>query len=262
MIARRARTGLRLLRQIALALAAAAVSGALLGGCAAGGDVSKPIPTNLIAATKAGSKLVIVLPGRAEDLAALDRKNIAETIQASWPDADVMLTGLTLPFYRQGRAESRLQNEIIAPARARGVREIWLLGISLGGMGAILHEHEYPGGVDGIILLSPYLGGRRIQDEIRSSGSLAKWNPGPEDKLGPDTFERELWRTIQQWRNDPGRRSTVWLAYGEDEAFRESNELMGQALPASNVLMLPGGHDWKLWQPATTALLEAAQRSP
>ena len=163
-----------------------------------------------------------------------------------------------MPFYRQGRAESRLQSEIIEPARARSVGEIWLLGISLGGMGAILHEHEYPGAVDGILLLSPFLGGRRIQDEIRSAGSLDKWNPGPVQKLGSDTFERELWRTIRQWGNDDSRRNAVWLAYGDVEAFRESNELMSQALPAGNVRMLPGDHDWKLWTSATTVLLEAA----
>jgi hypothetical protein len=232
--------------------------GALLAACAVGGDVSKPIPTTLVAAPESAKRLVIVLPGRSEDLAALERKDMAATIQAIWPDADVLLTGLTLPFYRQGVAASRLQSEIIEPARSRGVSEVWLLGISLGGMGAILHEHEYPGTVDGVVLLSPYLGGRRVQDEIRSESSLANWNPGPVQPLGHDTFERELWRTIQQWNNDARRKNAVWLAYGEDEAFRESNELLGQALPAGNVRMLPGGHDWALWTPATTALLQAA----
>ncbi|MEZ5462348.1 alpha/beta hydrolase [Dokdonella sp.] len=239
--------------------ALAMLCGALVAACAAGGDVSKPIPRSLVSAPQVANRLVVVLPGRGEDVARLEDKGMAATIQATWPDADVLLTGLTLPFYRQGLAASRLQTEIIEPARSRGVSEIWLLGISLGGMGAILHEHEYPGTVDGIVLLSPYLGGRLVQDEIRSAGSIADWNPGPVQPLGPDTFERELWRTIQQWNNDASRRNAVWLAYGEHEDFRESNELMGQALPASNVRMLPGGHDWNLWLPATTMLLETAE---
>ncbi|WP_423930858.1 alpha/beta hydrolase [Dokdonella sp.] len=239
--------------------ACASILFALLAACAAGGDVSEPIPTTLVSAPQPAKRLVVVLPGRGEDVARLENKGMAATIQATWPDADVLLTGLTLPFYRQGLAASRLQSEIIEPARARGVGEIWLLGISLGGMGAILHEHEYPGEVEGILLLSPFLGGRRIQDEIRSAGSLANWEPGPVQPLGPDTFERELWRTIQQWNNDPMRKKTVWLAYGEDEAFRESNELLGQALPPDNVRMLPGDHDWKLWTPATAALLQPAR---
>ena len=60
-------------------LSMAMFCGALLAGCAAGGDVSKPIPTTLVAAPESPKRLVIVLPGRSEDLAALERKGMAAT---------------------------------------------------------------------------------------------------------------------------------------------------------------------------------------
>lgn len=232
-----------------------------LGGCAAGGDVTRPIPTARIAARSAADRAVIVLPGRGDNLDSLQRRNLAGVIQRYWPDADVILTGLTLPFYRQGRATARLHEEVVVPTRERGYREIWLLGISLGGMGAILYEHEHPGEVDGIVLLSPYLGEAALQDEIRNASGLAKWVPGPRQALGPDTFERELWRTLKQWQNDPVRARAVWQGYGTEEPFRVPIALMLPALPTEHVLPMPGQHDWNLWIPAASALLERAAGS-
>lgn len=234
------------------------VLAALMSACAAGGDVTRPIPSEFIAAPQPAHRLVVMLPGRGDDLASMQRRKVAQAIQSAWPDADVVLTGLTMPFYRQGRAAQRLHDEIVAPARARNERPIWIAGISLGGMGAVLYEHDYPNQVDGMLLLSPYLGENAIHDEIRAAGGLAHWNPGPAQALGPDTFQHELWRTLKGWSEDSARARSVWLAYGDREPFRVPIELMSGSLPREHVLMLPGQHDWALWDSTLRALLERA----
>ncbi|MEO5626284.1 MAG: alpha/beta hydrolase [Dokdonella sp.] len=229
--------------------------------CAAGGDVTRPIPTAFIAAPQPAHRLVVMLPGRGDDLASMERRQVAQTIQSAWPDADVVLTGLTMPFYKEGHAARRLHDEIVAPARARNDRPVWIAGISLGGMGAVLYEHDYPDQVDGVLLLSPYLGEKAIHDEIRAAGGLAQWNPGPAQVLGPDTFQHELWRTLKGWSSDPARARSVWLAYGDREPFRVPIELMSGQLLVEHVLMLPGQHDWALWNPALHALLDRAKKA-
>ena len=244
---------------IAAVLAALVV---LLAGCAAGGDVTRPIPTAVVGAQQPAHRLVVMLPGRGDDLASLQGKGIAKTIQTAWPDADVILTGLTMPWYRQGFATRRLHDEIIEPARRAGHREVWIVGISLGGLGALLYDHDYPGEVDGMLLLSPYLGDDAIHHEIRDAGGLAAWTPGPVQPMGPDTFQRELWRSLQHWSNDPARTHSVWLAYGDSEPFRTPIELMSPLLPSDHVVMLPGHHDWTLWTPAAEALLQRAAATP
>lgn len=234
-----------------------AIAALLLGGCAAGGNPRLPIPTTLVAAPTAATRLVVVLPGRGDSLDSLTRTGIAQLIQRQWPDADVMLTGLTMPYYRQDQAIPRLHDEIMAPAR-RKYRHVWLAGISLGGLGALLYDRAHPGEADGLLLMSPYLGDSAIHREIRSAGGLDAWAPGPVQPLGPATFQRELWRYLKSWSRRPERTRTVWLAYGDSERFRASIELMSPLLPSDHVIMLPGRHDWTLWRSATSKLLERA----
>ncbi len=80
----------------------------------------------------------------------------------------------------------------------------------------------------------------------------------PVQPMGPDTFQRELWRSLQHWSSDPARTRSVWLAYGDSEPFRTPIELMSPLLPPDHVVMLPGHHDWTLWTPAAEALLQRA----
>lgn len=230
----------------------------LLGGCVVRGDATKPIPTALVPALRAARRLVVMLPGRGDDLASLERHGIAQIIQHAWPDADVLLTGLTMPYYTRGNATQRLHDEVIDPLRRRHDREVWVAGISLGGMGALLYDYDYPGQVDGMLLLSPYLGEHVIHEEIRDAGGLAQWNPGPAQPIGAATFEHELWLTLKHWSNNAARTRTVWLAYGDSEPFRASIELMSPLLPPDHVLKLPGHHDWALWIPALRAVLQQA----
>ena len=46
-----------------------------------------------------------------------------------------------------------MQREIIGPARAFRYREIWLVGVSMGGLGAFFHERMHPGEITGLSCL-------------------------------------------------------------------------------------------------------------
>lgn len=230
-----------------------------LAACSAPGDVRKPIPTQLIPAPQQpAQRVVVMLPGRGDDLDTWQQQGVARIIQQEWPDADVLLTGLTLPYYRAGVATRRLHDQVVAPLKEDGSRQVWLAGISLGGMGALLYDKAYPDEVHGMLLLSPYLGERAIHQEIRGAGGLTAWSPGPPQPMGSATFQHELWRYLQQWSVKPARTRTVWLAYGQNERFRSSIELLTPELPDSHIVILPGHHDWALWKPALRRLLQAS----
>lgn len=237
----------------------------LLLGCFPKGDPTQPIPTAFVAGTAASGTartLVIVLPGRGDDLAGLQRTGITEAIHAAWPDADVVLTGLALSYYMSGTAERRLHDEVIAPMRARGYRNVWLVGASMGGMGALMTDRAYPGSVDGLVLLAPYLGDRPLLKEIAAAGGVAAWTPPPAPAaVTRDNFQVEMWRHIRRWATQPDQARRVWLAYGDRDRLRPAAELLAPVLPPVQVSMREGGHAWTVWSPAARDALTQARAS-
>lgn len=233
---------------------------ALLSACAAAGDPSQPIPSRLVTGSGAQERLVVVLPGRADSLEDLQRAGIAQAVHEAWPDADVQLVALTLPYYLQGRAAERLRSEIIDPARRHGYREIWLAGASMGGMGSLLYDAYFPGDADGLILLAPYLGKRAILDEIQGAGGIGAWMPGPPQSWSDRTWQREMWRHLQGWSKQPEGAGNVWLAYGDRDRLRKTMPVLEPVLDPDHVLRRQGGHSWQVWTPALREILLAQTR--
>ena len=56
-------------------------------------------------------------------------------------------------YFRNRSFEDRLRADVMVPARARGYESIWLAGISLGGLGALLYADEHPEEVAGLLLI-------------------------------------------------------------------------------------------------------------
>lgn len=228
----------------------------MLLGCFPRGDPSQPIPTALVNAPQPARRLVVVLPGRGDDIAGLRKSGIAQAVQSAWPDADVMLTGLALGYYMEGQAEIRLHDEIIQPARRRGYAQVWLVGASLGGMGSIMYDRAYPGQVDGMVLLAPYLGDDRVLARIRAAGGVAKWESPPQPgAVTEDNFQQELWRHVQGWARNPAAARNVWLAWGRNDRFAPNMPLLAPVLQPGHVLERNGGHDWDVWSPVTREVL-------
>lgn len=230
-----------------------------LGGCLPTREAGEPIATQLITAQQPGQRLVVVLPGRADDLDALRRSGMAEAIQGAWPDADVLLAEVTLGDYMRGNAPERLHAEVIVPARERGrYREVWLAGASMGGMGVLMYDRLHPGEMDGLVLLAPYLGDAKLVKEIADTGGIARWEAGPPQAADADGWQRELWRHIQRVSRNPDEAGRLWLAYGDRDRLRKAFPQLIPALPQDQVLVREGGHTWKVWSPAMGEVLRMA----
>lgn len=249
---------MRLIRWSLFLLAASAVL-----ACMPRGRPDRPIPTALLPSEQRSERLVVVLPGRRDRLESMRRSGVGEAIQRAWPGTDVLFAELSMPYYLNRTATRRLHEEVLMPARRRAYTEIWLVGASLGGMGAILYDRDYPGQVDGMVLLAPYLGERPIHDEIRAAGGLAGWDPGAHRQSGPDAWQRELWQHLKTWSREPGRTRSAWLAYGDGDYLRDSMPLLEPVLPAAQVLVVPGKHAWSTWAPLTgDVFTNIAKRRP
>lgn len=235
-------------------------SSVVIAGCMSLPPASEPIPVReMKAGPRPSERLVVVLPGRGDDLDNLQRSEIASHIQRAVPGTDVLLVEATFGYYMEGRLVPRLHEEVIAPARQRGYREIWLAGASMGGLGALMYEHEHPNEVAGLVLMAPYMGPGSLQKEIRAAGGLAQWAPGERPAtLDRDNVFREEWRVVQSWLTDPARAQSVWLICGDEDRLLRAAEVVATALPPEHVLRRPGGHRWTVWSPAAAEALASA----
>lgn len=195
------------------------------------------------------STLIIFLPGKQSDAGDFDREHFIDLARARGLNADLLEADLHLGYYLDGTYSTRLWEDVVAPARAAGTEHVWLVGISLGGSGAIGFAREYPDVVAGLVLLSPYLGPPEISETIRAAGGLAAWTPGPSAESGSfESFVVRNWSFLGQVCAAGARTPIVYLGYGRDEPMAPSLDLLADSLPAAHVVRVPGGHRWKTWQ--------------
>jgi len=108
------------------------------------------------------------------------------------------------------------------------------------------YASEYPGDVDALVLLAPYLGYAPIIGEIATAGGVRQWQPSREG-AGAD-HERALWLWLQRCVTSELGLPPIYLGYGEDDKFAPANRLLAELLPPERVFTTAGGHDWRTWK--------------
>ena len=241
------------IRSVRISLLYFAVACAL-SGCLFLAKPAPQIPTELLPAPSGhADRLVIVLPGRGDDLAMLRKSGIADVIQQSLPNADVLLAEVTLAYYMQGRATQRMHSEIVEPAKQKNYREIYLAGASMGGMGVLMYEREYPNDMSGLILMAPYMGDAALTKEIKAAGGVTHWDPGPvPPELSRDLVPKEEWRVVKSWSASSPRSKNVWLICGRSDRLHEAAKLIAPELPTDHFIEVDGSHAWKVWTVGAT----------
>jgi pimeloyl-ACP methyl ester carboxylesterase len=193
------------------------------------------------AAGEAATRIVL-LPGAYHGLEDFARAGFDQALRERELAAELILAAPELAHLGDRSWLARLQAEVIAPARERG-GALWLGGVSLGGFMALRFAAEGEGRLDGLCLLAPYLGSRIVAAEIAAHEGLASWQPAP---LAVDDDERRVWRFVRELSTAGA--PSVFLGFGSEDRFADTQQLLARALPASSTRIIPGGHDWPVWQ--------------
>lgn len=212
-----------------------------------------PLPSKWIERSRTTDDAVILLlPGRGDRAETFVETDFTEaSVGAGY---DLVAVDAHVGYYAERTLLPRLHEDIVAAARQRGYSEIWLLGVSLGGLGSVLYAADHPAAVDGIILLAPYLGDACIADRIQAAGGLKTWSG---DAECAEDFELDAWHWLQ--RNVASDATEIILGYGTDDRLARGYRPLSDTLPASQVHTLPGGHDWTTWTDLWTRIGEAGQ---
>jgi len=191
--------------------------------------------------------LVVLLPGLGDTPKDFVDHGFVATLQRAAVPLDVVAVAAHTGYYYKGIVADRLHADVLAPARAAGYRQIWLVGVSMGGAGALLTAQMQPEAVSGLVLLAPFLGRPRIVDPIAEVG-IRQWEPLPER----GTWDYELWRWLHRLGEPsavlPPAMPPIYLAHGHDDVSA-GTLMLAELLPPEHVLVIPGDHDWPTWIP-------------
>lgn len=188
--------------------------------------------------------LLVALPGagdRAQDL--IDQQFVRALRERQLP-VDVFAVDVQLDNYLDGNVVRQLADKVITPAQEAGWHSIWLMGISLGGMGALAYVRERPRDIAGAILLAPFLGTRGLIAEVTRAGGLDLWHPGA---IAQGDEERHLVAWLKYKQAGDLDTPPVYLGYGHEDRFAAASQLLSQRLLAERIVTAAGGHDWPTW---------------
>lgn len=241
----------RLLNRAVLALLAA-----VLCGCGLWRPTPVPLRTVVLdaACAQRPSTLLVFLPGSYSLPEDFISHGFVDRVRRQHVAADILLVDAHLGYYTERSILERLKQDVLAPARARGYARIWLVGISVGGFGALLQaaaNAEETAYIDGIVAIAPYLGERRLSASIAAAGGLSAWQAPAKPAVPID--EEGLWRWLQAHAAKP--KPLLYLGYGDDDRFAASDRLLGAVLPPQRVFTAAGGHDWPVWETLWEAML-------
>lgn len=209
------------------------------GSCARTREPTVPLRTLAIGADSDHDTLVVLLPGIRDVPEDFARPAFADRSN----NFDLLAVDAHWGYYEARSIVDRLHEDVIEPARRGGYAQIWLVGISLGGFGALLYVDRFPNEIEGIVLLAPYLGEPALASAIEEAGGLDAWSKLPL----PDSPFALGWRSV---RNIVVRRQpSVVLGYGRTDPLAETYGPLLRSVPAQQVHTRRGGHRWSTWAP-------------
>lgn len=226
----------------------------LLQACAPHRAVQGPIPQvhDAQACGERARQLIVMLPGLRDTPQDFVAEGFVSAVRERRIDADITLLDAHVGYYNQRQLVSRLRAEVIGPARANGYESIWLVGISLGGLGSLLYTQAHPQDIHGVYAMAPYLGETALVSEVAQQG-LARWKPGEPEQLGG-----AAWRLAQAYQSGAAGLPQAFIGYGDNDRFAQANALFATALPAGHRFVAEGGHDWRTWRVLWDRFLDRA----
>lgn len=188
--------------------------------------------------------LMIFLPGRADAPDVFKKKGLIQTVQERYPGVDAWVVDAHFGYYTERILIPRMQQSVLNQARQLGYEQIWLVGVSIGGFGALLTAAENDRQLTGLILIAPYLGNDRILADLSSVG-LPQWQPPRALRSDDEAF---IWPYLQRYSLGEKGLPKLYLLYGKEDRFAPANDFLAKQMSAQNVWRRPGKHDWSIWQ--------------
>ncbi len=224
----------------------------ILLACSSNGDSQLPLTLKKIISGKPTPDLVVMFPGINSPGTDFTDHNFVQMFQQQYSSVDIILADTRFAYVAAGNIAERIQNEIIAPAIRQGYENIWLVGVSLGGLNSIIYEKTFAGNIKGIVLIAPYLGEKHDIEGLLLNKQPLVWS---------EKHEKSINKTVRLWRyliaeTRSKEHPKLFLAYGDSDRFNDTHRLLASLLNQGHVFTKQGGHNWIVWKKLWQTLLD------
>lgn len=228
-----------------------------LSGCAVFRSSQAPLATHTLVDVR-HSCVLVLLPGIGDEPTRFSEHGFHDAAQSSPEPCDVVTVDAHFGYYRDAVVVERMVKDVLAPLRDQYDR-LWLVGVSLGGYGAALLAEQHPDLIDGLVLISPFLGVRSevapLVERVETAGGLRHYEGPFLKRSSPKRHFMEV-DAVWEWmaaHSRSGGGSKLVIAWGSDDRFAWQHRVVGAALGTEAAFVLPGGtHTWdtfgELWR--------------
>lgn len=186
--------------------------------------------------------LLILLRGIGGSSEDFDKYGLIQAIRSRRLPFDISVPDAHFGYYKSRTLEERLKEDLIEPARQKGYQQIWLAGFSMGGLGSLFYLKNFKKDVDGVILVSPFMGWETILNDIEASGGIRTWEP----QRNSDNWQQLIWGWVKTYIESPDAYPPIYLGYGNQDGMTgKGPALLSVAFPKERVFTIKGRHDYK-----------------
>ena len=236
-----------------------------LNSCSYNLDVNDPV--NLLW-DKTGEKtdrLIIFLPGLYDTAEKFKEEAFFLSARKVGIKADMVSANVNVLHLVEEMMIKRIEMDVFDHAINNGYKNIWLVGVSLGGLNSLLFYQKHAKNLCGVVTLAPFVANEPLTNELQEAKNIKDWKPGSVENEG--AFEQKLhflWVWLQQ-ATTKNKLNHIYLGYGKQDRYVEAIKLLQDILDKKNIVTVEGKHNWvtgrKIWQKqlstrATTGLLK------
>lgn len=213
-------------------------------------DVNKPVKLVWDKGETKSENVIVFLPGLYDSADIFVEKSFFTMARKEGIKADMVAASIDVEHLLQNKMLLRIKRDIIAQVKA--YKNIWFVGVSLGGLNSLLFYKNNEEAICGLVILAPYLGNDDLTEELKTAGKIKNWRPRfDKNKEAIDNRIDRLWLWFKT-QSTKGQLDNIYLGYGRKDKYVESIKILETLLPDKNITVVEGKHNWeagqKIWQ--------------
>ena len=212
-------------------------------------ETDKPLILLWDKAEKKSDKLIIFIPGIYDAVDKFEKEHFFSDAREAGIKADLVSINLNAGHLAERVMIPRIQEDVFRLIQNDGYKNIWMVGVSIGGLSSLVYLQHQEKDLCGVVVLAPFLADDRLIEEVKKYGGIEKWAPEVEEiKNSIDDQINSLW----VWLTSKNDFSNIYLGYGKQDRLIAGSHLLETFLEPSHVIRVNGKHDWvtgrKIWQ--------------